>query len=109
MLETLREIFTRKNVMFILIVIIINIIFSLVYAYAFSPDEFGFADPIDPYYFSLTTSSTVAYGDISPKTRNAKIVVMIHQFTFWIGIIALLSSFRHFKKKRKASRERQQR
>jgi len=43
-------------------------------------EDFGFSDdPIDPYYFALTTMSTVGYGDFSPKTKRAKALVMSHQ------------------------------
>ena len=38
-----------------------------------------FKTPIDPYYFSMTTMSTVGYGDFSPKSQRAKIMVMTQQ------------------------------
>jgi len=43
------------------------------------PDDFDFKTPIDPYYFSMTTMSTVGYGDFSPKSQRAKIMVMTQQ------------------------------
>jgi hypothetical protein len=35
---------------------------------------------IDYFYLSATIQSTVGFGDITPKTYNAKRLVMIHQF-----------------------------
>ena len=94
--DWLRGIFTQESVVFIAVVLATNIIFSLIYANAFAPQEFGFVDPIDPWYFSLTTSSTVAYGDFYPRTRNAKVVVMVHQYVFWVGVVGFVSSLRHY-------------
>ena len=54
------------------------------------PSEFGFKDKIDPIYFSFTTMSTVGYGDLSPKTRRAKMVVMSQQFFLLISEIAII-------------------
>jgi hypothetical protein len=65
---------------------------TLVYGFIYSgmKEDFGFTDdPLDPYYFSLTTMSTVGYGDFSPKTRRAKLLVMSHQLV----ILAELASF----------------
>ena len=65
---------------------------TLVYGFIYSgmKEDFGFIDdPLDPYYFSLTTMSTVGYGDFSPKTRRAKLLVMSHQLV----ILAELASF----------------
>ena len=60
----------------------IAVIITLVYGYLYSTmkEDFGFSDdPIDPYYFALTTMSTVGYGDFLPKTKRAKALVMSHQ------------------------------
>jgi len=65
---------------------------TLVYGFIYSgmKEDFGFTDdPLDPYYFSLTTMSTVGYGDFSPKTRRAKLLVMSHQ----LAILAELATF----------------
>ena len=60
----------------------IALIITLVYGYLYSTmkEDFGFSDdPLDPYYFSLMTMSTVGYGDFSPKSQRAKIMVMTQQ------------------------------
>jgi len=54
-----------------------------------SPDSFGFKSPLDPFYFSFTTMSSVGYGDISPKTDMAKLMVMTQQIVM-LGELAKL-------------------
>lgn len=69
---------------------------TLVYGFLYSQmsqSEFGFKDPIDPLYFSFTTMSTVGYGDISPKTRRAKMLVMTQQMFLMFGEIALFLKY----------------
>ncbi len=55
-----------------------------------NPKSFGFKTMLDPFYFSFTTMSTVGYGDYSPKTDMAKILVMVHQGLLIGEIISLL-------------------
>ena len=72
----------------------IAIIITLVYGYLYSTmkEDFGFSDdPIDPYYFALTTMSTVGYGDFSPKTRRAKALVMTHHTVILVELATILS------------------
>ena len=72
----------------------IAIIITLVYGYLYSTmkEDFGFSDdPLDPYYFSLTTMSTVGYGDFSPKTRRAKALVMTHHTVILVELATILS------------------
>ena len=60
---------------------------ALLYGFLYSmldPSEFGFKSALDPYYFSFTTMSSVGYGDFSPKTERAKMLVMTQQ-TFIFG------------------------
>jgi voltage-gated potassium channel len=60
--------------------------------YSQMKEDFGFTDdPLDPYYFSLTTMSTVGYGDFSPKTQRAKILVMTQQAVILSEITGFLS------------------
>jgi hypothetical protein len=59
-------------------------VFSIVVMYGLlysmmNPEDFGFKNLIDPYYFSFTTLSSVGYGDFSPKTDLAKVIVMSQQ------------------------------
>jgi voltage-gated potassium channel len=65
------------------LIIIITIAFGFLYS-RMDPEEFGFKTTLDPYYFSFTTSSSVGYGDLSPKTDRAKMLVMIQQ-AFMLG------------------------
>ncbi len=58
-----------------------------------NPTDFGFKDKIDPYYFSFTTFSTVGYGDYSPKTRRAKMLVMSQQLLLMTGELNLLFKY----------------
>ena len=72
----------------------IAIIITLVYGYLYSmmKEDFGFSDdPLDPYYFSLMTMSTVGYGDFSPKTRRAKALVMTHHTVILVELATILS------------------
>jgi voltage-gated potassium channel len=55
-----------------------------------NPKSFGFKTMLDPFYFSFTTMSTVGYGDYSPKTDMAKMLVMVHQGLLIGEIISLL-------------------
>ena len=72
----------------------VTLIITLVYGYLYSKmkDDFGFTeDPLDPYYFSLMTMSTVGYGDFSPKTQRAKALVMTHHTVILTEIAAIIS------------------
>jgi hypothetical protein len=71
-------------------VIVITILYGMLYA-MMKPEEFGFTSNIDPYYFSFTTMSSVGYGDFSPKTTRAKVVVMSQQALLLVEIAALVS------------------
>ena len=42
---------------------------------------------IDCLYFSFTTTSTVGYGDISPKSQLSRIIVMTHQLIILSEIV----------------------
>ncbi len=79
--------------------IMIALLWALIYAMveSFTPGSFSFPhpDPTDPrgfyrlLYFSLTTLTTVGYGDITPVTDQAMSVVMIEQFSgvFFVGVL----------------------
>lgn len=56
--------------------------FAVIYQimHAWSSKHFGFDDPfVDSLYFSMTTTTTTGFGDISPKTPAARLVVTLHQ------------------------------
>ena len=55
-----------------------------------SSKNFGFKSVLDPFYFSFTTMSTVGYGDYSPKTDMAKMLVMVQQGILIGEVISLL-------------------
>ena len=74
-------------------ILVVTLLYGLVYAaiHRADPTAFGFVNGvIDPFYFSFTTMSSVGYGDYSPKTNTAKIVVMTQQFILIGQIIELL-------------------
>tara|TARA_B100001094_G_scaffold127434_1_gene123379 strand:- start:443 stop:739 length:297 start_codon:yes stop_codon:yes gene_type:complete len=41
---------------------------------------------MDFLYFSFTIQSTVGFGDITPKTKIARVLVMCQQFTLLYGL-----------------------
>jgi hypothetical protein len=66
---------------------------ALLYGYLYSlmdPEEFGFKSALDPYYFSFTTMSSVGYGDFSPKTERAKMLVMTQQAFIFGELLKLI-------------------
>ena len=68
-----------KSVLLILFVIIFFSIFSYFYLYG----EISNAETyIDYLYFSMMTSTTVAYGDMTPTTQRAKLITTIYVFSF---------------------------
>lgn len=74
--------------------IIVLVIFAYGVAYGMLKHDFEFKDPmIDPMYFSFTTMTTVGYGDFSPKTRRAKMLVMTQQAIVLAGEIFLLCKY----------------
>ena len=83
-----------NNMSFVFYVLFINliiaVIFSVIYYSMKTDDNFNGLDSsstfVDCLYFSLTTASSVGYGDISPKSQSAKILVMIQQLCVVINL-----------------------
>ena len=73
------------------LIVIVALFYGWLYS-RMSKEAFGFESPIDPYYFAFTTMSTVGYGDFSPKTPAAKMLVMSQQAVLMTGMVALLST-----------------
>lgn len=51
---------------------------------------------INRLYFVMSTLSTTGYGDVTPKTKKMKIIVMIFQFILLISLISILSTNTYF-------------
>lgn len=73
-------------------VFLITFVFGILYSLLdrMSSKSFGFKTALDPFYFSFTTMSTVGYGDYSPKTDMAKMLVMVQQGILIGEVISLL-------------------
>ena len=73
-------------------VFIITFIFGILYSLLdrMSSKNFGFKSILDPFYFSFTTMSTIGYGDYSPKSDIAKMLVMVQQGLLIGEVISLL-------------------
>ena len=55
--------------------------FASVYLLMSTRDASAFSEPlgrVDALYFSLTTATTVGFGDISARSSQARVVVMLH-------------------------------
>jgi voltage-gated potassium channel len=60
---------------------------------------YGFKRFIDPFYFATTTMSSVGYGDFSPKTDLAKMIVMSQHVLIILGVVKMLGLGRRYIKK----------
>ena len=80
----------------LMILISVNLTIILIFAgiYYSMKDKFNGMDNdstfLDCFYFSCTTFSSVGYGDISPATDSAKVVVIIQQFLVIIGLASMI-------------------
>ena len=78
------------NLLYIYLIIIT--IFSIIYYYVGAHNFHNMKNSyLDSLYFSIITSSTVGYGDITPKTNTAKIIVILQIILSYtnIGILFL--------------------
>lgn len=55
-------------------------IYGIIYSVLGNAHLNNFTSYIDGFYFSMTTLSTVGFGDITPKTSLAKIIIMSQLF-----------------------------
>jgi hypothetical protein len=87
---TLFQKIIKKMIIPFIMLITINIVFAFIYLFCNQPEDWnGMDDENDSFavklfkrlYFSMTTFSTVGYGDISPASIRARSIVMI-QFVF---------------------------
>lgn len=77
------------------VVSVLIVAFAMVYLLTSGSDPAAFNEPLDhtgALYFAMTTSTTVGFGDISPVSNAARIVVMIQMLAnvLVIGIVARL-------------------
>ena len=73
------------------LVITVTLLYGFLYS-MLDPEEFGFKTALDPYYFSFTTMSSVGYGDLSPKTDRAKVLVMTQQAFIFGEVVKIIFS-----------------
>jgi hypothetical protein len=81
-----------NGIIFLLFFCIYWLLFKLNREEHFTFDKsYNMVSVIDVMYFTITTQSTVGYGDISPRSKLAKIVMMIH-IVSTIILLGLISS-----------------
>ena len=73
-------------------VFLITFVFGILYSLLdrMSSKNFGFKSLLDPFYFSFTTMSSAGYGDYTPKTDMAKMLVMVQQGILIGEVVSLL-------------------
>ena len=76
----------------VLNILIITLVYGILYS-QMRPGSFWFQSPLDPFYFAFTTMSSVGYGDITPKTDAAKLMVMTQQMVIMTELAKLLKLF----------------
>lgn len=85
------------------VVVMAIVAFSSAYVILSARDAAAFSEPldrIDALYFSLTTSTTVGFGDISPKSDPARVVVMVQMVTNVVVIGAAARVLMHAARRR---------
>mgnify|MGYP000643855606 FL=1 len=74
--------------------IIISTLFGIIYS-SLEPGHFQFKSVLDPFYFSFTTMSSVGYGDYTPKTNLAKVLVMCQQSLLFNELIQVAKMIKY--------------
>lgn len=81
-----------NGILFLLFFCIYWLLFKLNREKHFTYDKtYDMTSVVDVMYFTITTQSTVGYGDISPRSTLAKIVMMLH-ISSTIILLGLISS-----------------
>jgi hypothetical protein len=78
--------------------VVINILIVIIFAEMYlaldnsgeEGEHFGFKDPLDAYYFSTVTSSSVGYGDLLPSSRKAKMLTIVHILTMFFIVLPII-------------------
>ena len=74
--------------------IIVIIIFYLINHYILTPDDFNGGNTIngrlDTLYHTIVTHASIGYGDISPKSKRARILASIHILITFLLIILIV-------------------
>lgn len=80
------KIFYERFIGFLVANIILAFTFAGIYRgiQEFNGDFEDMKDPMDYFYFSWITQSTIGYGDHSPKTNLGKVAVCAQSFIFWM-------------------------
>ena len=81
--------------------------FASAYAYLSHVDSDAFSEVLtrtDALYFSITTATTVGFGDISASTEGARIVVMLQMITNVVVLGVAARSLLYAARKRVAER-----
>jgi len=65
-------------------IVVTLLAFASTFALMSSNEPLAFSEPLDhtaALYFTMTTATTIGYGDIAPRTDGARIAVMIQMIT----------------------------
>lgn len=78
--------------------IIVNLLTTIIFAELYwrldsknDHKHFGFNEPLDAYYYVLVTNSTIGYGEITPKTRLAKSLVMSQITIMFFTVVPIIA------------------
>ena len=76
--------------------VIVWSVFVCIY-YFMMPDNFNLppdtpAEPLTAMYYASVTHVGLGYGDITPKTRKARVVAMVHALLAWISFLIIFTS-----------------
>jgi|SaaInlStandDraft_1057018.scaffolds.fasta_scaffold42443_3 hypothetical protein len=91
----------NKLVIPLTVTLLSNVIFAVLYLFLCNdPEDWDGMDNANDsvgkklfnrLYFTMTTNTTVGYGDITPKSVKAKILVMMHFLVVFTNIIVIFA------------------